>query len=150
MTTDFMQSSTSTAQGHWKCSICGQSVPYGELHLCGERADLGPAAGVWGLAEEPLSPRTYPSLSGTGTAGYWICPHCGARIPGGVPHICGGKGESNKATWPSYFPPNGSRPKQFPYADNVTSPPNSDLAERRVRALERIADALETLARGNG
>ena len=92
MTTDFMQSSTSTAQGHWQCSVCGQSVPYGELHLCGERAELGPAAGVWGLAEEP--------------------------------------------------------PRRT-YADSViTSFPT--LEERRVRALERIADALETLARGNG
>ena len=124
------------ANSAWTCSVCGERAPNGELHLCGERADLGPAAGVWGLAEEPLSPRTYTSLSGTGTAGYWVCPHCGARIPGGVPHICGGRGDSNSWT---------------PDPDYSSRYPNADVLEaRRVRALERIADALEKLARGNG
>jgi len=69
----FMQSSTSTAQGHWKCSICGQSVPYGEVHICNG----------------------------------------------------------------SNFNPSALRP--------IVDP-----EERRVRALERIADALEKLQRGAG
>ena len=75
----------------WTCSLCGQNVPYGELHLCGKRAELGPAAGVWELAADP--------------------------------------------------------PRRT-YADSVTTP-FPTLEERRVRALERIANALERLARGS-
>ena len=78
--------------GFWTCSACGQRVPYGELHVCGERAEVGPGAGVWELADPP------------DYTGRW------------------------------------------PYADSVTVPTPS-LEERRVRALERIADALEKLAK---
>jgi len=145
MTADFVQSSTSTAQTHWTCSVCGERVPYGELHLCGERAELGPAAGVWGLAEEPLSPRTYTSLSGTSTAGYWVCPHCGATVPASELHICPGRENDFTGSWP----PKPDFSDGYPYTDNVTTPPEA-LEARRVAALERIADALEKLAQGNG
>ena len=126
---------TSTVSG-WTCPNCGAVVPHGELHVCGDRANIGPAAGVWGLAEEPLSPRTYPSLSGTSVAGYWTCHRCGAVVPTGELHVCGGRGDSNSWT---------------PDPDYSSRYPNADVLEaRRVRALERIADALEKLAQGNG
>jgi len=130
----FSADSSSTAATYWTCSICGERIPNGEIHLCGERAKLGPAAGVWGLAAEPPSKAT----------GYWTCSNCGQRIRYGEMHICGGKSDSG--SWPlrPEWPFDG-----WPYDDNVTTL-HADLELRRINALERIADALEKIAQGGG
>ena len=107
------------------CPICGEKYPAGEGHIC---LDLSGAI--------------------TSTAvrhGYWTCSVCGQHVPNGELHVCGG------STWPPANPPNATWPPQpkwfmddWPYDSNVASPDPS-LEERQVRALERIADALEKL-----
>ena len=67
------------------------------------------------------------------SAGFWTCSSCGAQVPYGAAHICSGR------AWPE------TADGGWPYSDSV-SLPGSSLEERRVRALERIADALERIA----
>ncbi len=60
MCLDFSGAVTSEKVSHdcWTCSACGQCVPYGELHACGERAQIHPqAAAVWALADPPPETR---------------------------------------------------------------------------------------------
>ena len=115
------------------CPICGEEYPAGEGHIC---LDLSGAI--------------------TSTAvrhGYWTCSVCGQHVPNGELHVCGGRDDTG--TWPPANPPNSTwlpKPKwpvgDWLYKSNVTSP-DPFLEERRVRALERIADALEKLTRGD-
>ena len=90
--------------------------------------------------------------TGTSTAGSWTCPNCGAVVPNGELHVCGNRAKfgPGAGVWelanPLWPPKKTALPT---YADSVTRP-IADLEERRVRALERIADALERLAQGNG
>jgi len=86
--------------------------------------------------------KTQASMTGTSAAGYWTCSRCGAVVPTGELHICPGRKNDFTGSWP----PKPDFFGGYPYPDNVTST-NGSLDERQVRALERIADALEILAR---
>ena len=110
------------------CPVCGQSYKQGESHVC----TFSPAATTTGQD-------------------YWTCSGCGQRVPYGELHVCGGRDDSG--TWPpaspphATWPPNPQRPFDgWPYDSNGTIAKPS-LEERRVRALERIAAALEKLAK---
>ncbi len=116
----------SATQQFWTtCPVCGQSYKYGEEHLCFDA-----------------------SLPTSTAEGYWTCSGCGQRVRYGELHVCGGRDDTG--TWPPANPPNATWPPKprsvddWPYESNVTSP-DPFLEERRVRALERIADALEKL-----
>ena len=85
---------------------------------------------------------TFTHLGGTGSSTHWKCSACGAIVPTGELHIFPGRKNDFTGSWP----PKPDFFGGYPYPDNVTST-NGSLDERQVRALERIADALEILAR---
>ena len=106
------------------CPVCGQSYKHGEEHLCFD-------------ASLPSS---------TADGGYWTCSACGERVPYGEMHACGERADlgPGAGVWELADPPEYTG--RWPYADSVTVPIPS-LEERRVHALERIAAALEKLAK---
>ena len=106
--------------------MCGVFYQEGETHVCSVSG-------------------TFTLPSGTAKE-YWTCSACGQRVPYGEMHACGERADlgPGAGVWGLADPPDYTG--RWPYADSVTVPTPS-LEERRVRALERIADALEKLAK---
>ncbi len=108
-----------------QCPMCGVFYQEGETHVCSVSG-------------------TFTLPSGTAKE-YWTCSACGARVPYGELHVCGGRGDSG--TWPPANPPNSTWPPQPEWPKSTITVSSLSLEERRVRALERIANALEKLAK---
>ena len=95
-----------------------------------------------GQSSVTISHSSSHTADGTSGTTHWTCSICGQRIPFGEMHICPGRKGDFTGSWP----PKPDYSGGYPYTDSVTAT-NGSLNERQVRALERIADALEKLAK---